>query len=142
LTLHCFAPGLQATQAPLRQAGVPAEQAVPGIQAPALHVCGTIPMHSVWPGAQTPPHAPLAQVMFTHATGEPHCPLPLQVWTPFPEHWVLVGEHATHVLLRQTGVPPEHEVCVCQVPVLSQVWMALPRQRDWPATQVPAQAFM
>jgi hypothetical protein len=54
--------------------------------------------------------------------------------------------HCTHVLVlplvRQTGVPPEHVVDVCQVPVLSHVWRADPRQRFCPEMQLPAQLLL
>jgi hypothetical protein len=61
-------------------------------------------------------------------------------------HWVAVGLHCTHALVdpvvRQTDIEPVHVVVVCQVPVLSQVWMADPRQRVAPATQTPEQALL
>jgi hypothetical protein len=142
--LQFFALGVHATQAPLRQTGLAPEQVVPGVQAPATQVWGTLPMHSVWPGAQTPPHAPLEHVMFTHATGEPHCPLALHVWTPLPAvHWVVLGVHATHMPLpRHTGLAPEHVVWFWQVTQLSQAGLGLPSQRVWPATQLQLQSVM
>ena len=30
--------------------------------------------------------------------------------TPLPLHWVELGAHTTHMPLRQTGVPPVHDV--------------------------------
>ncbi len=46
---------------------------------------------------------------------------------------------ATHWLLRQTEVAPEHVVCVTQVPVASQLWIELPRHRVVLGTQTPWQ---
>jgi hypothetical protein len=43
----------------------------------------------------------------------------------FGPHWVVVGEQATHVPLRQTGVGPAQVAPFAQLPVLSQVWMVL-----------------
>ena len=54
----------------------------------------------------------------------------------------MLGVHCTQALLRQTDVAPEHVVVVCQVPVLSQVWMADPRQRVCPWTQLPEQLLL
>jgi hypothetical protein len=53
---------------------------------------------------------------------------------------VAIGVHATQVLFRHTGVPPEHEVWVTQLPIPSHDWIALPRQRVSPGPQLPAQA--
>jgi hypothetical protein len=39
-------------------------------------------------------------------------------------------------------VVPEHVVVVDQLPVLSQVWAALPMQRVWLGAQTPVQLFM
>jgi hypothetical protein len=72
--------------------------------------------------------APPTHVWSVHAIGASQVPLALQVWTPFPEHCVEPGEHATHALSRQVGVKPEHVDCVCQLPVASQDWIAEPRQ--------------
>ena len=66
-------------------------------------------------------------VLFVHATGGPQLPPAPHVSTALPAHWVVVGEHATQVLLRHAGVAPEHVACVCQVPVAVHVWMRFPR---------------
>lgn len=62
-------------------------------------------------------HAPLRHVWFVQATGAPHAPAALHVCTPFPEHCVAPGEHATQVLFRHAGVTPEQVSSVVHVPV-------------------------
>lgn len=127
--------------APLWQSGVGWAHGVWFCQLPALlQVCGMLPLQLVSPGEQTPLHTPATHVWFRHGTGLPQVPVRVQVSTPLPTHWVDEGVHATQVLDRHAGVAPEHAVVVCQVPVLSHVWMALPRHRVWPCTHVPAQA--
>jgi hypothetical protein len=42
----------------------------------------------VCPGAHTPLHTPLTQVVLVQATGDPQVPLDVQVSTPLPEHVV------------------------------------------------------
>ena len=39
-----------------------------------VHDWTPLPLHCVCPGAQTPTHAPLMQVLSTQATGEPQLP--------------------------------------------------------------------
>lgn len=56
-------------------------------------------------------------VWFEHAVAVPHAPAALHVSVLFPTHVFVVGAHATHVLFRHTGVPPEQVVCVCHAPV-------------------------
>lgn len=94
-------------------------------------------MHDVCPGAHWPVQAPLMQVWLTHAAGLPQEPPALHVWTPLPEHCVVVGLHATQVLLRHAGVCPPHVVTVDQVPVVSHCSMLLPRHSVWPGAQAP-----
>src|SRR6185437_7545857 len=100
-----------------------------------VQVCTPLPLHFVWPGAQTPVHTPLMHVWFVQAAGEPHVPVALQVCTPLPRHWVAPGVHATHMLLKHAGVEPEHVTCVAQLPVASHDWTRLPRHRVWPGAQ-------
>jgi hypothetical protein len=83
----------------------------------AEHVSVSVPQWpqatgSVCPGAHVPTQAPLTHVWLVHGTGVPHCPPPLHVWTPLPEHcfWVGVQEPVqtppTHVPLAQgPGAP-------------------------------------
>jgi hypothetical protein len=57
-------------------------------------VCRPLPAHFVWPGAQSPLHAPALalHVWLTHATALPHVPVfALHVRTPLPSHFVCPG---------------------------------------------------
>jgi len=99
---HSVAPGLQATQTPLRHTGVLAEHAAP----PSCVGSG---LHSA--------HAP-----FTHTgvLSEHASPVFCQVSAASqtcgcaPSHWTEPGAHVTHAPFRHTGVAPEHaspELC-------------------------------
>jgi hypothetical protein len=58
-------------------------------------------------------------------------PAGLHVSGVLPLHPFAPGLHATQVVVegRQTGVAPEHVVCVCHVPVASHIWTTLPMHR-------------
>ncbi len=104
-------------------------QAVPAVHAPeALHVCGWLePEQLVWPGAQTPVHAPLTHVWLVQAAAVPQAPAEVHVCTPLPEQFVWPGAHTpvhaplTHVWLLHAVAPPK-------VPFDWQVWTLLPEQ--------------
>ena len=68
--------------------------------------------HCVSPGPHDPVQAPPTQVKWVHARGLPHDPASLQVSTPLPEHVVVVGEQATHMLFKHAGVAPVQVVWV------------------------------
>jgi hypothetical protein len=74
-----------------------------------------------------------------HATAVPQLPAALHVSTPLPEHCMVPGAHATHMLSRHAGMAPEQVACVCQLPMVSHAWMALPRHWVWPGAQPPEQ---
>ena len=75
--------------APFEQSGVGCAQVAWFCHVPVLlHVRGVLPLQLVWPGAQTPVHAPATHVWFVHDTGPPHVPLAVHVSTPLPEHCV------------------------------------------------------
>jgi hypothetical protein len=105
---------------------------VPTVQAPvALQVCVWFdPEQLVWPGAQTPAHAPFTHVLLLLVHEVPTTQLPdaLHVWTSFdpsqatvPATHVPTQEPPTHVELEQ-GLPE-----FCQVP-FTQVWGCCPLQ--------------
>ena len=101
---------------------------VPAVHVPvALHVCGWFdPEQLVCPGAQTPVHVPLTQVvlLLVHDVPTTQLPAALQVWTWFvpsqltdPATQVPTQDPATHVELVQ-ALPrfchaPFMQVCGC-----------------------------
>ena len=106
-------------QAPLTQVWLVQATAPPHVP-PEVHDATPLPEQVVCPGAHIPVHAPLMHVWLTHVAGSPQLPPDPQVSTPLLTQVVALGEHATHVLLRQTGVVPEHVFVVCHPPELSQ----------------------
>ena len=72
---------------------------------------------------------PLMHVWLVQAAGVPQLPVAPHSCVELPTHCFDPGEHSTHVLFRHAGVLPAHVVWVCQLPVASQDWMLLPRQR-------------
>jgi hypothetical protein len=69
---HSVAPGAHWTQAPFQHTAVAPEHVVWFCQWPEpSHVCVTLPMHCVWPCAQTPVQELPTQVWFTQQTA-PH----------------------------------------------------------------------
>ncbi len=138
---HCVVPGAQSTQVLLRHTDAAPEQVVCVTQVPeASHVWMAGPRHCVWLGAQLPVHVPERHVLLPQSEGALQLPAALHISTPLFTHWVLLGVHATQVLLRHTEAAPEQVVVVAQLPVASHVWMALPRHCVVPAVQVPAHA--
>ncbi len=126
---HWVCPGLQATQEPLRQAGVPPPQATEAPQLPVeLHVSTPLPAHRVLPAAQEPLQTPDTHVLATHAVGVPHMP-PVHVCTPLPEHCRLpllqapVQTPLTHVLLVQATAVPHCPVEVHVSTPLPEHWV-------------------
>jgi hypothetical protein len=115
---HCVAPGVhEPVHVPPTHAEFVHGTGEPHV--PLLH--DTTPLlprgsHSVWLGAHSPVQVPLMHVWFEHALAVPQDPAALHVSVLFPRHAFVVGAHATHVLFKQTGVVPEHVVCVCHVP--------------------------
>jgi hypothetical protein len=96
--------------------------------------------HCVSVGAQTPEHIPLRQVSCEQGTAAPQVfPSALHVWTAFAlgTHCVSIGLHVPHPPSKHTSMGAVHIVCVAQLPEVSQVWMALPRQRAWVGPHTP-----
>jgi hypothetical protein len=98
--------------APFKQLGVGWAQVAWFVHVPVeLHVCGVFPLHSTWPGAHAPEHAPATQVWLVHGDAVPQLP-PLHVSTPLPEHCDWPGAHTPvqtpllHVWLVQLTIVP------------------------------------
>jgi hypothetical protein len=88
--------------------------------------------HCVSMGAQTPEQLPLRQVWFKQGMAVPQVfPSSLHVCIAFAlaTHCLSPGLHTPHPPSKHTPAGAMQLVCVAQLPVLSQVWMALPRQR-------------
>jgi hypothetical protein len=101
--------------------------------------CTALPLHRVLVGPQAPLHIPLRHVRFEQGMAVPQAPPSSHVSTALFTHWTSIGLHIAHPTppSRHTGEGAAHVVCVAQLPVPSQVWMALPRQRAWPGPHTP-----
>jgi hypothetical protein len=125
---------------PLTQKGVGCAQVAWFVQVPvALHVCGVLPLQSVWPGAHVPEHAPATQVWLVHADGAPQAPVLVHASTELPEHCVWLGAHTPeqapplHVwFTHATGEP--------QAPAALHVCTPLPEHCTAPGEHDPVQA--
>jgi hypothetical protein len=93
---HWVELGAHTWHVPPLQTGVPPEHAVPLDHAPLTHVWGVLPLHWVWVGPHTPPHAP---VDVTHDSATGHVlPLTQAPWihvcgVELSAHCVCVGPH-------------------------------------------------
>jgi hypothetical protein len=114
---HCVAPGLHATQPPLRHTGVPPEHstAVPHVPL-VVQVCTPLPEHCVSPGVHAPVHVPDTHAWLTHASA--FCQVPLAVHVcgcVVSEHCISPGAHTPwHAAAAASGTPPPTHVWFTQ----------------------------
>jgi hypothetical protein len=81
------------------------------------HVCCSVPMHRVWPGAQTPMQSPPMQVCPTQ--GGPHVHQQGQLQGVLPMHCLAPTAHVLQQTPSRQGAPPQ-DGWVCHWPFASQ----------------------